>query len=333
MSITTKELAKLCNVSRGTVDRALNGRPGINSETRKRIQETARQYKYRPHLIAASLSRGRSMSIGVVLFDLKNRYFSQMSNTISLSARDRGYLTYIAVSEKDTDAEAQILHNLASRRVDGIILLPITRGETYIKQLKELEIPIVTVGNRLPGIHHAAIDDAKAAWDSARYIHMAGYRRLCLVCPPLRKKGAMGGRMNIVSQELRAGGFEQYMAENPELSYEILIQKDFCDTAASMVRSGPSKNRIAFLCSSDVYALELLKGFRERGISIPGDAGLMGFDNLDIFDYITPQITTVSTSQEMVGAEAVNTLLKLIAHEKVPKIHYVPHEICPGETL
>jgi LacI family transcriptional regulator len=330
--ITTKELAKLCNVSRGTVDRALNGRPGINSETRQRIQEVARHYKYRPHLLAASLSRGRSMSIGVVLFDLKNRYFSQMSNTISLSARNRGYLTYIVVTEKDIDTEAQILHNLASRRVDGIILLPITRGNEYVEQLKELETPIVTVGNRLPGIHHAAIDDCKAAWDSAQYIHQAGYQRICLVCPPLRKKGTMGGKMNIMSQEQRARGFKQYMASNPELEYEILIQKDFCDAAASMVRSGP-ENRNAFLCSSDVYALELLKGFRERGIAIPGDAGLMGFDNLDIFDYITPRITTVSTSLEQVGVEAVNMLLKLIAHEKVPKVCYIPHEICPGETL
>jgi LacI family transcriptional regulator len=334
MPITTKELAELCHVSRGTVDRALNGRPGINSETRKRIQEAARQHKYRPHLIAASLSRGRSMSIGVVLFDLKNRYFSQMSNVISLSARNRGYLSYIAVTEKDIDTERQILHNLASRRVDGIILLPITRGREYVDQLKELEIPVVTIGNHLPGIHHAAIDEFKAAWDSARFIHQAGYRRICLICPPLRKKGAMGGKMNITSQELRAKGFKHYMTGNPELDYEILIDKDFCDSAASMVRSAASPgNRIAFLCSSDVYALELLKGFRERDISIPGDAGLMGFDNLDIFDYITPRITTVSTSLEKVGVQAISMLLKLIAHEKVPMVYHIPHEICPGQTL
>jgi LacI family transcriptional regulator len=127
--------------------------------------------------------------------------------------------------------------------------------------------------------------------------------------------------MNITSQELRARGFKHYMTGNPKLEYEILTQKDFCNTAASMVRSSP-RNRIAFLCSSDVYALELLRGFREQGIAIPADAGLMGFDNLDIFDYITPRITTVSTSLEKVGATAVNMLLKLIAHE-----------ICPGETL
>jgi DNA-binding LacI/PurR family transcriptional regulator len=276
------------------------------------------------------------MTIGVVLFDLKNRYFSQMSNIISLSARNRGYFTYIAVTEKDIDMEMQMLYNLATRRVDGIILLPITQGSEYIRQLKELEIPLVTIGNRLPGIHHTAINDYKAAWDSARYIHQAGYRRICLICPPLRKKGSLGGRMNITSQELRARGFKDYMKKKSELEYEILIQKDFCDAAVSLIPSGGGsslKDRIAFLCSSDVYTLELLKGFRERGVSIPGDAGLMGFDNLDILDYIYPRITAVSTSLEKVGAEAVNMLLKLIAHEEVSSPCYVSHNICPGDTL
>jgi hypothetical protein len=70
MPITTKEIAKICNVSRGTVDRALNGRLGISSVTGERIHAVARQYDYRPHLIASSLSRGKSMSLGVVIFDI-----------------------------------------------------------------------------------------------------------------------------------------------------------------------------------------------------------------------------------------------------------------------
>ncbi|GHT94501.1 hypothetical protein FACS1894141_1280 [Spirochaetia bacterium] len=225
----------------------------------------------------------------------------------------------------------QILQNLTARRVDGIILLPITQGSEYIDQLKELEIPVVTVGNPLPGIHHAAINDFNAAFDSARYIHQAGYRRICFICPPLRKKGSQEGRLNVTSQDLRAQGFKHYMEMKAELSCDILIQKDFCDTAISMVRAGGE--RTAFLCSSDSYALELLRGFREAEISVPADAGLMGFDNLDILSFISPRLTTVSTSLEIVGKEAVNMLLKLIAGETVPDTFYAPHVICPEETL
>jgi DNA-binding LacI/PurR family transcriptional regulator len=331
MAITTKELAKICNVSRGTVDRALNGRPGISSATRERIQQVAREYHYRPHLIASSLSRGKSMSIGVVVFDLKNRFFSQMSNAISLTARSHGYFTYISVTEKDIESEKQILHNLASRRVDGLIMLPITQGRVYIRELKELEIPIVTIGNQLPGIPHVSINDFKAAYDSAEYISRAGYKRICFVCPPLRKKGAGNGRLNIASQDQRAQGFMSFMEKKRGMKYEILMGKDFSSVAASMVRAG--KEKTAFFCSSDVYALELLKFFRETGISVPKDVGLMGFDNLDILAFINPRITTVSTSIEEAGKQAMETLLKLITGEKVKKTNYVPFQICPGDTI
>ena len=331
MSITTKEIAELCNVSRGTVDRALNDRPGINSKTRELICETARKHNYRPHLIASSLSRGKSMSIGVILFDLKNHYFSQMSNTISLSAKNRGYFTYIAVTEKDINSELQILHNLASRRVDGLIMLPITQGKAFISELKSLEIPVVTIGNRLPGIHHVSIDDSRAAYDSARYIHEAGYSRICFICPPLRKKGAQDGLYNINSQEQRVEGFLRYVKANPKIQHEVLTEKNFSSAAASLVRE--KCGRIAFFCSSDIYALELLKKFQARGISVPAGAGIMGFDNLDILSYIDPRITTVSTSIEEVGQKAMEILFSLIAGESVEDIFHVPFQICPGETL
>jgi LacI family transcriptional regulator len=331
MSITTKEIAKICNVSRGTVDRALNGRTGINSVTRERIQAVAREYHYRPHLIASSLSRGKSMSIGVVLFDLNNRYFSQIGNIISLAAQERGYFTYISISEKNYDSEMQILQNLASRRVDGILLLPAIQGKEYIQFLKSLEIPIVTIGNHLPGIHHVSIDDFNAAFESAAYISRCGYRRICFICPPLRKKGSLNGKFNLSSQDLRARGVRRFIDTNRAYQFEMLLQKDYADKAVVMVRAGGEK--IAFFCSSDVYALELFKRFREEGISVPRDAGLMGFDNLDILSYIEPRITTGSISIEAQGREAMEVLFKLIAGETAPMVCYVPHKICPGETL
>jgi DNA-binding LacI/PurR family transcriptional regulator len=141
----------------------------------------------------------------------------------------------------------------------------------------------------------------------------------------------MDGKINITSQDLRAQGFKHYMDMNGDLRYSIFTQKDFYSDALSVIRSGNEKT--AFFCSSDMYALELLKFFRLEGVIVPGDAGLMGFDNLDLLTYISPRLTSVSTSLEIVGKEAITILLKLIANETVPDTCYVPHVICPGETL
>jgi DNA-binding LacI/PurR family transcriptional regulator len=271
------------------------------------------------------------MSIGVVLFDLQNRYFSQISNTISIEARCQGYFTYIAVSEKEIDTELQILNNLASRRVDGIILLPITQGDEYVRELESLEIPIVTIVNQLKGFPYIHINDFNASYDSADYIRKAGYRRICFICTPLRKKKHFNGRLNLSSQELRVKGFRQYMRRNPALQSELLTQKDFAEKAIEMVRSGGEKT--AFLCSSDVHAIALLNHFLEAKIRVPQEAGIMGFDNLDILDSIRPRLTTTSTSIETVGLLAIDTLYKLIKGEIVPDIQYIPHVICPGETI
>jgi LacI family transcriptional regulator len=220
---------------------------------------------------------------------------------------------------------------LASRRVDGIILLPATQGTEYVHWLKSLEVPVVTTGNPLHGIHHVSIDDFSAAHDTTQYISRKGYRHICFICPPLRKKNSQGGKYNLKSQDLRAQGFLQYMKQNPKLKYEVLMEKNYYDTAASMVRS--AKEKIAFFCSSDVFALELLKSFREQGISFPKDAGLMGFDNLDILTYISPLISTVSVPLETQGREVLNVLFELIAGKTMPKSIYIPHVICPGETI
>jgi DNA-binding LacI/PurR family transcriptional regulator len=332
MAITTIELAKLCNVSRRTVDRALHNLPGINTATKQRILKIANEHKYRLDHIASSLSRGRSMSIGVVLYDLQNRYFSQISNIISIEARRQGYFTYIAVSEKNIDTEMQILNNLASRRVDGIILLPITQGDEYVKELKSLEIPVVTIVNRVDGIPYVHVDDFMAGYDSTRYLYEAGYRNICFVSPPLRKKGSLAGRINVSAPDLRLQGFSRFMAEKADLQSTLLIQKDFREKAMEIIWHNHNKEKTAFLCTSDAHALDLFNYLREKNITVPRDAGIMGFDNLDILNLIRPRLTTMSTSIETVGREAISSLFKLMKGESIPDFNYVPYVICPGET-
>jgi DNA-binding LacI/PurR family transcriptional regulator len=147
----------------------------------------------------------------------------------------------------------------------------------------------------------------------------------------MRKKGAFSGKINISSQEERVKGFRHFMKDQAKIESGVLTQRDFCREAAHMIKSGGEKT--AFLCSSDVHAIELLEYFQNEGIPVPESAGIMGFDNLDLLIHIKPRLTTTSTSIEEVGRESLNKLFKLIRGEKVPRTSHIPHGICPGGSL
>ena len=124
MPITIKDLARLCGVSVGTVDRALRNRQGIRRETRERILASAREHGYKPNIVARNLRTRRTWEIGLVVHDLDNEFFAELVNAIQEIAWKKGYFIQIAVSRRQPERERTALEHMAGRNVDGIILFP-----------------------------------------------------------------------------------------------------------------------------------------------------------------------------------------------------------------
>ncbi|WP_199619969.1 LacI family DNA-binding transcriptional regulator [Paenibacillus alkalitolerans] len=131
MGVTLKDIANICGVSPGTVDRALNNRPGISTKTKKKILKVAVELNYQPDHRARSLARGKTMTIGVILFDLHNRSFAQMANAIEAKSRELGYFVDLALSDKDPDKEKKLIGRMINRKVDGLILFSVNFGESF----------------------------------------------------------------------------------------------------------------------------------------------------------------------------------------------------------
>ena len=148
MAITTKDLAQLCGVSRTTIHRALNGTGRIKPETKEMILQVAKEHGYRPDLLATGLAKGQTYNIGVVVLDVKNRYFAQMLSTISTEAYARGYGVNITLHGGDAGTEREQLTRLADYRVDGIILSSVNEGEAYRTFLESLHRPPLDTKNR-----------------------------------------------------------------------------------------------------------------------------------------------------------------------------------------
>lgn len=327
MPVTTKDIAKICGVSRATVDRALNNKLNIKEEVKEKILKVAQELGYQPDLLARSLVKGKTKSLGVVVFDVNNRFFAQMVNTIEMRAKKSGYFIYITLSEKDPQMEKELIRHLTARRVDGIILSPINKGPDFDDFLSKLALPIVGISNRIsdhwPFI---GLNDTQAAKQGGDYIKSKGYQQIIYLAPPLIDKQA-----NIYAQEKRLEGFLESVNDDSNTEYITIASKDYLNVLDGIISKTDKKT--AIFCSSDVFALKILIHLKENGKKVPRDIGLMGFDNIDTLKYVSPRLTTLCNPVEDMAIKAVECLLEQIEGHQVPMTQLLESHIIEGESL
>ena len=294
-------------MSIGTVDRALNNRPGINQKTKERIQSVSREIGYHPHLVARSLKTGRTSTVGIVVYDLDNRFFAQLVNAIESVARESGYFIYLTLSHHDLSREKECLEHLASLNVDGVLIVPTNKGGEFIRFVKSLPVPVVAIGNRIsPTIPFVGLQDKEAIRSAVGVIAGRGYTRVIYVSPPL----SYGQRENIYEVEERYAGFRAGVQEH-SLQSGVIRDKHFQEALQEAIKGDSA--RTAIMCSSDIYALECLRLLGSWGMRVPEDVGLLGFDDIDFLKYIRPALTTISYPTAEIAHEAFRILKELMA--------------------
>lgn len=318
MSITSLELATLCGISRGTVDRALKNRPGVSDKSRKLVLETARKYGYRPNYIGQALSSGKTSAIGMVLFDFRHDFFAELYSTFEEEAGRHGNVLFPMLSHRDPELEEECIRRLVDRNVDGIILLTVKQGERYEAFLKSLELPIVTLANRLSSeFPTSGIDDFRAAADAVAYLKKAGCEKIHYFSPPL----AQCGKQNLYAQEQRWKGWENAVAE--------LGVAGGCFTDRDQLLSSLKKGD-AVLASSDFYALGLQLTLRDRHSELYQQVRLMGFDGLDVLRFAPATIGTVRFSHREWAKAAFSQILALQSGQPAKDI-IIAHSVCESE--
>jgi len=322
-TITSVELAKLCGVSQGTVDRALNNRAGISPKTKEKILKVAKEYGYIKNMNASFLSSGKTKLLGLVVFNFNNEFFSELAAAVEKKARENGYSVMIAVSNTDAAEEKKALERLLSFGVDGVVLCPVGFGSKYEKLLYEYNKPIITVSNKAgESLPFIGADDELAMMKITEYAISRGYESTLLFIPPMR----FLGENNIYAQKARAEGYQNAIDKNNTKGQIITSEDDVVECVKSR------SEKTAVLCASDIYALKLLKRFKKEGIKVPEDVGLTGFDNIESLDFFEKRLTTVDYPIGRIGEIAVEQLLGII-EGKEPKSHIAKCEIIQGLTL
>lgn len=327
MAVTSKDIARICGVSRGTVDRALNNKPRINPKTKEKILRVAKELGYRPDLLARSLVKGKTMSLGVVVFDIRNRYFAQLVNSIEMEAKKYDYMVNITLQEKDPEMEIRLINNLVDRRVDGIIVCPVNKGEEYEKFLKGLPVPVIVIGNMVSeDIPFIGIDEYKAANDATELILSKGYENIVFVCPPL----ADIEKENIYSHEQRLRGFLNAVNDK-DIQYSVIGHWDYFKDIENILANKNKKT--ALFCSGDTFAMDIVKYLRKINKNAPSDVGIMGFDGIDTLEYVTPSLATVYNPVEEIGVKAIENLMLMIDEKNIEKHILVDYRVIEGDSL
>lgn len=334
MGITTKDLAQICGVSRTTVHRALHGTGRINPDTKEMILRVAKENGYRPDLLARGLVKGQTFYIGVVVLDVKNRYFAQMLSAIGAEANKRGYFVNITLHENDKETEKNQLTRLADYHVDGIIVSSVNQGEEYKEFLNSLDIPIVSVDNKIAdGIPFVGIDQKQAMMNATGKVIDRKYEKIIFVCPLIDR----AGERNIYVHKERLEGFQEMMEQHNSIETGYLMNWNYLDHLDELI--DPVK-KTAFVCTADEFALNIMKQLKKKGLRAGTHYGIIGFDDIDILDYVTPRLTTISNSVEEIAVTAVNLLFDLIEKKKegvIPEpeeiIKMLPYQFIEGETV
>lgn len=317
--ITIKDLAEICGVSRGTVDRALNNRGGINDETRSRILETARSLGYIKNQSAAALSAGKSPLIGVILFSLDNEFFATIVSSIEKNARKFGYSVLVMLSGYDRATEIECAERLVSLNVSKLIVCSVLSDAAFYRKLIARGISVAAIVNRIGGLPFIGIDDFAAMYESTRYVISNGYKKIYYIAPVLAKKATQ----NISAQTGRYDGFIKAAADLGFKNYSVI--DNYADYA-SVFSSIRGEKCCAVICSSDSYTIDCMANLHDT------EAGIMGFDRIKVLEKLYPTMSSVSCPTEQIGEQAVRYLATGVGTDERGDIILPFHLIC-GSTI
>lgn len=317
MRMTISDIARLAKVSKSAVSLVLNNKPGVSSETRARILAIIQKYNYNPNHIAKSLAARETKSIGLIIKEIDNPYFTKLMKGVYDTCSQLGYSVLLASSELSPVREIDIVKTLVSKRVDGLIISPLHSEEvdfTYLSNLLNDNYPLVMLGTVTNfSTNVVDIDNAKAAYDAVSYLIDSGHKRIAHFAGPLWSGHG----------QKRLEGYKQAL-----IDHSLSIDKNYIVQVEPYTPDGYQAGKALFsrgvqlptavFCYNDLVAIGLINALTEMKINVPDTVSVMGFDNIDFGKYVRIPLTTVQMPAYNIGKSAARLLVKQINRPASP---------------
>jgi DNA-binding LacI/PurR family transcriptional regulator len=333
MPATLRDVALRAGVSVRTVSNVVNGYARVSAERRARVQAAVDDLGYRPNLLARNLRQGRSRILALVLPELDVPYFAELARLVIAEARARGYTVIIDQTDGDEQQERElIMENAQALTFAGVIFSPLSLSPQQLRS-RVSSAPLVLLGERnLRDVaDHVAIDNVAAAREATEHLLSLGRRRIAAIGDQPPEAGG--------TAQLRTEGFRQAHGRGGIALDESLIvsashfHRDDGARAMESLLARPDPPDALF-CYNDLLALGAMRVALSRGLRIPGDLAIVGFDDIEDGRYSTPTLTTVAPDKLKIARYAVERLIRRIEsrdHSSPEEIR-IPHVLARRES-
>jgi LacI family transcriptional regulator len=305
--LSIREVAKRAGVSLGTVSNVLNRPEIVAVETRERVKSVIEEIGFVRNGSARQLRAGTSRHIGLVVLDVANPFFTEVARGVEDLANQAGYAVILCNSDDSVDKENHYLQVLEEQRAQGVLITPVQSDASYLHRLRRRGISVVLLDrpSRIKDLCSVAVDDVRGGEMAAAHLLEQGHKRIAFVHGPLSIRQCADRKRGVL-RTMKYAGFD--------LEHAIVD----ITTAAQSAREGELiveqllSARIkptAVFCANDLLALGLMRGLIKRGVSIPADMAMVGYDDVEFASVLSTPLTSIRQPKYELGRAAAELLL------------------------
>ncbi|MDQ0217433.1 LacI family transcriptional regulator [Peribacillus cavernae] len=312
------DVAKMANVSTATVSRVITNSGTVKRETTERVLEAIELLNYQPNVLARQLRRSETNTILVVVPDITNTFFSKVLRGIEAVAIENGYQVLLGDALNNVERENGYINILRQKKADGMILLTARIDEGLLDEIAK-ELPVVLACEYMEGsqIPTVSIDNISSSRKAAEHLIGLGHQRI----------GFISGPLNVVLGRDRLKGFKQAMSQHGLPIEPLLVQEgDFSyESGYNLMMKFLALEHppTAVFAANDEMAIGAIKAIKFRGLSVPENISVIGFDNIKISSIFEPALTTIAQPAYDIGQKAMELLIKLINKDSLTKNQYM----------
>ncbi|MBI2424272.1 MAG: LacI family DNA-binding transcriptional regulator [Candidatus Hydrogenedentes bacterium] len=318
--MTMKDLAQELGLSISVVSRVLSGKAGqyrISDKTRVAVRAAAKRHGFTPNQLARGLRLRKSHTIGLLIPDISNNFFSDVARSVEISARHRGYSIILCNTEESEAIERTSLELLLARKVDGVIVAPVAESGDcgHLLALLNDNVPIVLLDRFFPGagLPHVTSDNVRGGYDGAQHLLKCGHRRI----------GFIQGIPNAQTNIDRLAGYRAALQEfGVEFDPQLVVGHDFGEQNghhSALTLLGQSHPPTALFVTSSVGALGAMRACVEIGRKIPDEVSIIGFDEYPYAALLSPPLTTIAQQTTLMGQAVCDLLITWLESGEIPE--------------